>query len=49
MIAAREGHTEVVKAMLAAGADPSLRNKKRETAKETATVSGHSTIAAMFR
>ena len=49
MIAARDGHAEVVSMLLKAGADFKLRNKKRETASEIALAAGYSAIAEMLR
>jgi hypothetical protein len=35
--------------LIAAGAERGLRNKKRETARDIAMVSGHETIADMLK
>jgi ankyrin repeat protein len=45
---AQEGHAEAVKALLNAGADRNLRNKKRETAIDIAAASGHAEIAPLL-
>jgi ankyrin repeat protein len=49
MIAARAGYAEVVTALINAGADRSLRNKKRETAGDIAAALGHTNIAQMLK
>jgi len=45
----QEGQVEVVRALLNAGADRNLRNKKRETASDIATASGHAAIAQLLK
>ena len=49
MLAARDGWADAVKALLAAGADPSLRNKKRERAVDIALSAGHTEIFELLR
>jgi len=49
MIASQEGRADIVKALLSAGADRTLRNKKRETAADIAVASGHSGIVALLK
>jgi ankyrin repeat protein len=49
MLAAQEGQIDIVKAFLSAGADRTLRNKKREAASEVALASGHPAIAQLLR
>jgi cytohesin len=46
MLAAAGKHTETVRALLEAGANPNLRNKKREQAHML--VSGHEEIAKLL-
>jgi ankyrin repeat protein len=48
MLAAREGHAASVKALLEAGADSGLRNKKRERADGLASAAGHGDIAVLL-
>jgi ankyrin repeat protein len=49
MIASQEGQVDIVKALLDAGADRTLRNKKRETAIDVAVASGHAEIARLLK
>jgi uncharacterized protein len=49
MIASQEGKMDVVKTLLNAGADRTLRNKKRETAVDIAVASGHLGIAQLLK
>ena len=49
MIAAQEGKPEVVRALLAAGADRNLRNKKRETAADIARALGQTAVVDQLR
>ena len=49
MISCQEGQTDVVTALLSAGADRTLRNKKRETAADIAMASGHPAIASLLK
>jgi ankyrin repeat protein len=49
MIAADEGRADVVKALVQARADRTLRNKKRETASDVAVASGHAEIARLLK
>ena len=45
MIAAHEDRVEIVQALLDAGANARLRNKKRETAVDIAKLGGHERIS----
>jgi serine/threonine-protein phosphatase 6 regulatory ankyrin repeat subunit B len=49
MIASHEGRADIVKALLNAGADRTLRNKKRDTAVDVATASGHAEIVQLLK
>jgi ankyrin repeat protein len=49
MIASQEGKLDVVKTLLSARADRTLRNKKRETAADIAVASGHPEIAQLLK
>jgi len=49
MIASHEGWVDIVKALLHAGADRTLRNKKRETAVDVAVASGHAEIVQLLK
>ena len=49
MMAAQEGHTEVVKLLLERGANPRQINKKRETAADIAANSGHTGIVTLLK
>jgi uncharacterized protein len=49
MLAAQEGQIDIVRAVLSAGADRTLRNKKREAASEVELASGHPEIAQLLR
>jgi ankyrin repeat protein len=49
MIASYEGRADIVKALLNAGADRTLRNKKRDTAVDVATASGHAEIVQLLK
>jgi len=49
MIACAEGHVEAAKALIDAGADRGLRNKKRQTAADIAAVSGHAAITELLK
>ena len=49
MIAAGEGHADAVMALVTAGADRVVRNKKREQAADVAASRGHSTFAKLLR
>ncbi len=49
MSAARNGHTEVVKLLLAAGANVSAKNNKGETALSTARMRGHEEIQELLK
>jgi len=49
MMAAGEGHTEVVKTLLAAGADPAAVDKDGETAHQKAVDDGHDATAEVLR
>jgi ankyrin repeat protein len=48
MRAAWQGHTDVVRELIGAGADPRLRNRNREQAETLATAAGHTHIAQML-
>jgi ankyrin repeat protein len=48
MIAAFEGHTEITRTLVEAGADKRLRNKRRETAADIAVAAGHLDIAKLL-
>jgi ankyrin repeat protein len=49
MIAAREGRADIMRALLQARADRTLRNRKRETARDIAVASGHADIAQLLK
>jgi ankyrin repeat protein len=49
MLASAAGHGEVVKALLEAGADRGLRNKRRQTAVDIATVTGQSAVVELLK
>ena len=49
MIAASEGQAATAQALLAAGADRGLRNKKREKAFDVASAAGHLELAEALR
>ena len=49
MIAAGAGHADVVKTLVEAGADRSLRNKNRETAGDIAISMGNTAVARLLK
>jgi serine/threonine-protein phosphatase 6 regulatory ankyrin repeat subunit B len=49
MIASHEGRVDILKALLHAGADRTLRNKKRETAIDVAIASGRPEIVQLLK
>ena len=49
MHASYEGHTEVVKLLLGAGADVSLQNEKGKTALYYARIQGHTEVARLLK
>jgi ankyrin repeat protein len=48
-VVGREGHADVVNALIKAGANTDLRNKKRETAYDIAVASGQSNVANLLK
>ena len=48
MFAAAEGHADVVAALLAAGADPSMKDADDDTARDFALQRGHTALAALL-
>jgi ankyrin repeat protein len=48
MLAAQAGNKAAVEGLLAAGADPTLVNRKRKQAAKLASAAGHSDIAALL-
>ena len=48
MLAAEEGHAAIVQILIGAGADTSLRNKKREQAKDIASAFGHANVVQLL-
>jgi ankyrin repeat protein len=48
MTAVQEGQVDVVKALLAAGADRKLRNKKPETASDIARLNGRTELLSLL-
>jgi ankyrin repeat protein len=49
MWAAARGHVEVVRVLLASGADLSARTREGRTAIDIATQEGHDNVAALLR
>ena len=49
MLASAAGHGEVIKALLQAGADRGLRNKRRQTAIDIAKASGQTAVAELLK
>ena len=49
MLASAAGHGEIVKALLEAGADRGLRNKRRQTAVDIANASGQAAVVELLK
>ncbi|MEO8546262.1 MAG: ankyrin repeat domain-containing protein, partial [Burkholderiaceae bacterium] len=49
MLAAIEGHREMVRRLLAAGADPRLRDHAGQTAAQLARAAGHPQLAELIQ